>query len=141
LQLQRTPRRVPRTATLEIRFTELWLQPPAHLKALPPLKVSVILAQERTPPTGASPICWLLLTTIAIPDLATAKQCLVWYTYRWLIERYHYTLKSGCRLEALQLKRVDRLHRALATYAIVAWRLLWLTYHLMPRNECVSYNY
>lgn len=46
----------------------------------------------------------------------------------WQTERLHYTLKSGCRIEALQLARADRLHRALATYLIVAWRLLWLTY-------------
>lgn len=37
-------------------------------------------------------------------------------------------LKSGCRLEQLQLETADRIERALATYTIVAWRLLWLTY-------------
>ena len=36
-------------------------------------------------------------------------------------------LKSGCRVESLQLERFDRLERAIACYAIVAWRLLWLT--------------
>ncbi len=46
----------------------------------------------------------------------------------WLIERYHYVLKSGCRLEQLELETADRIHRALATYTIVAWRLLWITY-------------
>jgi hypothetical protein len=45
-----------------------------------------------------------------------------------LIERYHYVLKSGCRLEQLQLESADRIHPALATYTIVAWRLLWITY-------------
>ena len=49
-----------------------------------------------------------------------------------LIERYHYTLKSGCRVEALQLETFDRLERAIACYAIVAWRLLWLTYMARP---------
>ena len=49
-------------------------------------------------------------------------------SYRWLIERYHYVLKSGCRLEQLQLETADRIQRALATYTIVAWRLLWITY-------------
>ena len=39
-----------------------------------------------------------------------------------------YVLKSGCRLEQLQLAAADRIHRALATYTIVAWRLLWITY-------------
>jgi hypothetical protein len=64
-------------------------------------------------------------------------QVLRWYSYRWLIERYHYVLKSGCRLEQLQLetgdseallRSADRIQRALATYTIVAWRLLWITY-------------
>ena len=40
----------------------------------------------------------------------------------------HFVLKSGCRIERLQLETVQRLDRALATYAVVAWRLLWLTY-------------
>ncbi len=37
-------------------------------------------------------------------------------------------LKSGCRVEQLQLESAARLQRALATYVIVAWRLLWITY-------------
>jgi hypothetical protein len=36
--------------------------------------------------------------------------------------------KSGCRLEQLQLETGERIQRALATYTIVAWRLLWITY-------------
>jgi hypothetical protein len=70
----------------------------------------------------------LLLTTLEVTCFKQAERCLRWYSYRWLIERYHYTLKSGCRLEQLQLERADRVERALATYAIIAWRLLWLTY-------------
>ncbi len=53
-----------------------------------------------------------------------------WYSYRWLIERYHFVLKSGCGLEKLQLETGRRIEMALATYSIVAWRLLWLTYCL-----------
>jgi hypothetical protein len=83
---------------------------------------------EEVPPSGEKAISWLLLTTLEVRDFEQASRCLRWYSYRWLIERYHYTLKSGCRLEQLQLETADRLERALATYAIVAWRLLWLTY-------------
>lgn len=50
------------------------------------------------------------------------------YAQRWLVERYHFALKSGCRVEDLQLRTTERVERALAVYAIVAWRLLWLTY-------------
>jgi len=55
-------------------------------------------------------------------------QCIRWYSYRWLTERYSFVLKSGCHIEELQLETSERLQRALATYCIVAWRLLWLTY-------------
>jgi hypothetical protein len=128
LKLQRTPRRAARNATLTVRYTQLWLQPPIDKANLSAIAVSVILAEEESPPAGESPVSWLLVTTLPIPNFAAARQSLVWYASRWLIERFHYTLKSGCRLESLQLQRSDRLHRALATYVIVAWRLLWLTY-------------
>ncbi len=52
---------------------------------------------------------------------------LAWYTYRWLIERFHDVLKSGCRLEERQLRTAARLERLLAVCTLVAWRLLWLT--------------
>jgi hypothetical protein len=44
-------------------------------------------------------------------------------------------LKSGCRFEDLQLENAERLKRALASYLIVAWRLLWLTYEARRRPE------
>jgi hypothetical protein len=37
-------------------------------------------------------------------------------------------LKSGCGVEELQLETAERMEKAIFTYAIVAWRLLWLTY-------------
>ena len=54
---------------------------------------------------------------------------------RWLIERYHYVLKSGCGIEQLQLETAERLERALAVCCIVAWRLLWLTYQARETPE------
>ena len=140
LELQRTPKRKPRTATLTVRFITLELQPPQQhpqRSCLKPVRVQVVWAIEEQPPSGEKAIAWLLLTTLEVTCFEQASRCLRWYSCRWLIERYHYTLKSGCRLEQLQLERADRLERALATYAIakrccleqiVAWRLLWLTY-------------
>lgn len=54
------------------------------------------------------------------------------------MERYHYVLKSGCRIGQLQLVTAERLQRALATYAVAAWRLLWLTYEARrnPESSC-----
>lgn len=131
LELQRTPQRKPRQATLTLRTMSVKIKPPkTHLNynELKSIRVQVIKAEEENPPTGEKPVSWLLLTTLEVNEFNDIIQCLRWYSYRWLIERYHYVLKSGCRLEQLQLETADRIERALATYTIVAWRLLWLTY-------------
>ena len=94
-----------------------------------PVSLNVLLVEEITPPTQGKPIRWLLLTTLAIETFEQAWQCVFWYSLRWLIERFHFTLKSGCRIEALQLETAERLLNALATYSIIAWRLMGLTYH------------
>jgi len=75
----------------------------------------------------------VLLTTLPIESFVDAERLVRWYTYRWRIERYHFTLKSGCRLEELQLETAERLRRALSLYALVACRLLHLTY--LAREE------
>ncbi len=54
---------------------------------------------------------------------------------RWLIERYHYVLKSGCGIEKLQLETGEGLERALAAFGIVAWRLLFLSYEARAKPE------
>ncbi len=36
-------------------------------------------------------------------------------------------MKTGCRVEALQLSTLDRLEPALALYLIIAWRIQYLT--------------
>jgi Transposase Tn5 dimerisation domain len=120
-----------RQAMLAVRYGAFALQPPStHLrrKELPTLPLRTLLVEEVNPPAGAKPLQWLLLTTLPIDRFADAERLVRWYTYRWRIERYHFTLKSGCRLEELQLETAERLRRALALVAMVAARLLHLTY-------------
>ena len=120
-----------RTAELTIRYASFEFPPPinrANSFQHRSVTLNVISAIEENPPSGVTPIQWLLLTTLEVNNFDEAICRIRWYTYRWLIERYHYVLKSGCRIEQLQLKNAERIKKALATYTIVAWRLLWLTY-------------
>jgi len=129
--IPRADGRPARDATLTVRAAALALRPPRHHReraALAPVPVAAVLAAEEAPPAGVAPIRWLLVTTLPVADLADAVRCVDWYKRRWLIERYHFVLKSGCRVERLQLQTADRLERALATYAVVAARVLWLTH-------------
>lgn len=143
IALHRADGRAPREATLTIRFVPLALQPPRHhlqRRLLTPIPVVAILAEEIAPPPGEASIRWLLLTTWRVMDLEEAVQCLRWYAARWVVERFHYVLKQGCKVEALQLRTTDRLARAVAVFTIVAWRVLWLTYQAReePDAPCTS---
>ena len=131
LQVPRREGLPERQAVLSVRFASLtWLPPRHHLQRakLAPLPVQVVWAHEDQPPAGSPAVSWLLVTTLPVTDLTQALQVVAWYRWRWLIERFHFVLKSGCGLEALQLETAARLQRALATFDWVAWRLLWLTY-------------
>jgi hypothetical protein len=129
--LRRGDDRPERQATLTLRFGQVLLKPPSthpRRKELAPLPVWAVLAQEDEPPPGHKPVCWLLLTTVPVRAADDAVQAVLRYAQRWLVERLHYVLKTGCRVEQLQLETADRLLRAVATYTVVAWRLLWLAY-------------
>jgi hypothetical protein len=129
--LRRHPLRREHHAKLTVRTCQVTLRPPDYRvegQRLPANTVTAILVTQADPPKGQAPIRWLLLTTLAVPDFATAQKLVHYYTCRWLVERFHFVLKSGCRFEHSQLRSVSRLRRLLALYCVVAWRLLWLTY-------------
>ena len=141
LQIGRRNGEVPRTATLDICYREVEIQPPKNRpksENLQPIRLFALLAHEVSPPKGVKPVKWLLLTTLPVTTLEEALLYLKWYSWRWLIERYHYVLKSGCAIEKLQLRTAERLARAFAVYSIIAWRLLWLTYEVRvePNQPC-----
>lgn len=128
--LPRADDRPAREARLTIRVAPVVLSPPRHHRQrtkLTPVALTAVLAEEAAPPPDVAPVCRLLLTTLPVADLADAERCLDWYKQRWLIERYHFVLKSGCQIEELRLETAERLERALATYCVVAVRVLWLT--------------
>lgn len=129
--LRRRPDRGPRPATLSVRFQQVTIQPPTHGvhdPALQPVELFAVLAEEIAPPEGETPIRWLLLTDCPVASFDDARECLRRYSLRWLIERYHYVLKSGCRIEDSQVRSYAALLVLLALYCVVALRLLWMTY-------------
>jgi hypothetical protein len=84
------------------------------------------------------PIHWKLLTSVSVSTVAEALQCVQWYCYRWLIERFHYVLKSGTRIEELQLKQAGSLQKAIHVYSLAAMRIMQLVYQsrVTPQVSC-----
>ncbi len=139
LSLPRRPDREARQAEVEVRFSALTLKRPRRSTARrESLMLYALEVSEPQPPPGETPVHWLLLTSLPVESLDLAQTVIRYYTYRWLIERFHFVLKSGCKLEERQLREVTRLERLLAVFSQVAWQLLWLTYQarLDPDAPC-----
>jgi IS4 transposase len=70
-----------------------------------------------------------------------AFQILQYYRFRWLIERFHFVLKSGLGIESTQLTRLNSIYNWLAVCSSVAWRLLEITYHTRIQPERSAENF
>ena len=119
----------PREAWLTVQSCRVTLCPSyVKGKSLEKIVLTAILVRENAPPKGVKPIEWLLLTTLMVHNAKEAIEKVHWYSYRWKIERFHYVLKSGCKIEELQLETFERLKNAISIYSFLAWRLTWITY-------------
>ena len=128
--------RAARQAEVTLRFDTVTLKQPRRDETeYATLKVQFVEIREPNPAPNETAAHWLLLTSLPVTTVAEAQRVVRYYSYRWLIERLHYVLKSGCRLEESQLRTEQRLERLLAVYTLVAWRLLWMTYQARVKPD------
>jgi hypothetical protein len=134
LKLSRTPKRKARTAKIEIRAKSITLKPPYRRgRRLAEVTLNVVLVEEVNAPHDQEPIRWLLATSLPTDTLANVERVIDYYICRWQIEVYFRVLKTGCKVEDIQLEKADRLKPCLMLYKIVAWRVLYAT---MLGREC-----
>lgn len=130
-----------REAVLSIKYSPITLLPSEkkkNFKGKPSLELYAVSAKEKNPPKGVKPIEWFLITSLQVLTLEDAFEKIQWYKERWKIERFHYILKSGCKIEELQFDTVERIDKAISLYMIIAWRILWFTYESRenPNSSC-----
>jgi len=128
IQLPETAKRAARLATVEIRAKQFTVKPPHARSKLPAVSLNVVFVQEIGGPGDGTDVSWILLTTLPIDTVAEIECVIQYYCARWTIEIYFRTLKTGCKVEQIQLETLPRLKRCLAFYEIIAWRILYLTY-------------
>ena len=135
ISLPQTPKRAARQAELEIRAIEITLKPPHARAHLPAITFNVVLVEEVNGPNDGTDVSWLLMTTLPIDTVEEILLVIDYYAARWTIEVFFRTLKTGCRVEEIQLEKMSRVKNCLAFYKIIAWRIMSLT-HL--NRECPS---
>jgi len=90
-----------------------------------PLCVWIVRAWEIDPPEWVKePLEWILLTNVPTVTLADALERLEWYESRWIIEEFHKAQKTGCGIEQMQFRHVDRLEPMIALLSVVAVMLV-----------------
>jgi hypothetical protein len=134
-----------RKGTLQIRYGQFDVKRPLILNKIKSLKDSievwVIHAKEENPPKGMEPIEWFLMTNEPVQDIKTAYERVCYYTHRWKIERFHYVLKSGCRVEKLQERSMDKTTLLVLMYSVIAVLIMNLTYiaRIHPNLPCTVF--
>ena len=119
------PGRPGRTAVCGIAYVSVqicWSRSPDQ----PTSRAWGVRVWELNPPAGAEGIEWLLLTNVPVACAADAHERVDWYECRWLVEEYHKALKTGVRIEAVQLTDRERLEPLIGMLSVVALNLLWL---------------
>ncbi|HLY29186.1 MAG TPA: IS4 family transposase, partial [Aggregatilineales bacterium] len=74
-----------RTAQLSVSWQKVTLRSPRNRSAQESLLSAwVVRTWESNPPSGATPIEWLLLTSLPVECLEEALERIQWYTCRWI---------------------------------------------------------
>ena len=121
------PARQKRLASCELRFRRVTLPATEAAPGAAPVSLYGVHVREIAPPEGEEPVQWFLLTTVRIGTAKAAAEIVGFYLQRWRIEDFFRVLKSGCRVEFLLFRTADRLQRAIAINAVIAWRIMVMT--------------
>jgi Transposase DDE domain len=138
MTVQRQKDREEREAEIEVRSGKIAYPPPAEKKGSAIILHFVHAAELNY--TAEDKIEWYLITSMVIENFEQARQLIGFYAKRWTIERFHYILKTGLKIEKIQIDTFDRLKNPLELYSIVAWRILWLAYvgKVKPQAEAIA---
>ena len=131
----------PRRVTLNLHKVQLTLSPnPNKHPHREPLTWTLIDALQVEPPSGSEPLHWRLWTNLPIATLDDILEVLRCYTLRWRVEEFHLTLKSGCRIEKLELEDAQRLIKAAILYSAIAVRIVALRdwARVQPNTPCTT---
>jgi len=131
-----------REASLSVRTKAFEVKKPwsrrndKHLSAS--VKMNVVYISEEQPPDGTEPVEWLLATNETVTTSEDAVKIAEYYVQRWKIERFHFVMKSGCQIEKIQQRSVDKIITVLLMYSIISIKILNMTYlaRISPELSC-----
>jgi hypothetical protein len=136
-----------REAVLQIRHHCFEVKRPLNLNKVKHLqaahKINVIYVQEEqlgleSADKAAEPIEWFLMTNEPVEDADAAYEKAVWCMQRWKVEQFHHVLKSGCAVEKLQERSMEKTTMLVLMHSIIAAAIMNVTFiaRMHPHLPC-----
>ena len=124
--------------TLAIYADKVSIHPPKDSpKSVQPITMTLVRAYEIKAVNAKSELVeakseqkleWLLVSTMELNEKVTAFTLVEFYCLRWMVERFHFVLKSGgYNVEKLQFDNVPTFINALAFYSVLAWKVMYFS--------------
>jgi hypothetical protein len=76
------------------------------------------------------------MTSESVNTPEEAYEYVGYYIQRWKIERFHYVLKSGCAIEKLQKRSIEKSATLIMRYSIIAVMIMTYAARLRPDAPC-----
>jgi hypothetical protein len=132
-----------REAIFQMRYGRFEIKRPLILNKVKHLQdsheVNIIYVQEeQSADKTIEPIQWFLMTNEPVDDVETAYEKAVWYMQRWKVEQFHHVLKSGCAVEKLQERSMEKTTTLVLMYSIIAAAIMNITFiaRIHPQLPC-----
>ena len=134
-----------REAVLQIRYGGFEIKRPQILNKNKKLRgmqeVNIVYIKEEQQDKAVEPLEWFLMTNEPVQTAEDAYEKAVWYMQRWKIEQFHYVLKSGCTVEKLQERSMEKTTMLVLMYSIIASAIMNITYvaRIHPLLPCTIF--
>jgi len=110
--------RARREITTTLRATQVEVKQPGGNKTL---SINLVYVSSED-----GELEWLLLTRESIDTLEDVQRVVKYYEFRWLIEQFHKSWKTGCKIEERKMGSLENFLRMMAITMPIAVRLLHL---------------
>ena len=102
------------------------------------IQMNIVRITEACAKNVKEKIEWILATSLPVTNADDAIKIVEYYVQRWKIERFHFVLKSGCKIEGIQQRSYEKMKAIIFMKSVIAMFIMTITYigRILPDIPC-----